>query len=106
MQKSFLLMIFVKNPELGKVKTRLAKTAGRGEALAIYKKLLTYTRAITETLDVDKQVWYSRYIDDNDQWDPQRYSKRVQQEKDLGERMKHAFGEAFRSGYKNVVIIG
>ena len=31
-----LLMIFVRNPELGKVKTRLAKTVGDKRALEVY----------------------------------------------------------------------
>ena len=34
-----LLIIFTKNPELGKVKTRLAKSIGDKAALNIYKKL-------------------------------------------------------------------
>ena len=35
-----LLIVTVKNPELGKVKTRLAKDLGEERALDIYKKLL------------------------------------------------------------------
>lgn len=106
MHQKALLMIFVKNPEPGKVKTRLAETAGREKALTIYKKLLTYTQKITELLDIDKQIWYSRYVGDGDEWDPKNYTKKVQQGKDLGERMKHAFEEAFSKGYQRVVIIG
>lgn len=106
MQQEDLLLIFVKNPEAGKVKTRLSKTVGRDKALAVYQKLLAYTRNVASPVEADKQVWYSRYIDVNDQWDPKQYSKVIQQGKDLGERMKYAFAEAFRNGYKKVVIIG
>ncbi|MGB2152761.1 MAG: glycosyltransferase, partial [Flavobacteriaceae bacterium] len=38
-----LLLIFTKNPQLGKVKTRLAKTIGDEKALFIFNKLLSKT---------------------------------------------------------------
>lgn len=106
MRKDAVLLIFVKNPEPGKVKTRLAETVGRKKALHIYKKLLAHTRKITRPLDVDRHVWYSRYIDDQDEWDPNIFSKKIQQGDNLGERMKGAFAEAFRTGRRKVVIIG
>ncbi len=37
------LLIFTKNPEAGKVKTRLAATLDDEEALSVYKKLLLHT---------------------------------------------------------------
>ena len=42
------LIIFVKNPVLGKAKTRLAATIGAEAALAIYELLLKRTAAITK----------------------------------------------------------
>ena len=36
------LIVFTRNPELGKVKTRLAATIGNQSALEIYKLLRTY----------------------------------------------------------------
>ena len=41
------LIIFVKNPVLGKVKTRLAKTEGAQAALDIYNKLIAFTQKET-----------------------------------------------------------
>lgn len=38
------LIIFIKNPALGKVKTRLAKTVGDKKALEIYLELSRITR--------------------------------------------------------------
>ena len=49
-----LLIIFAKNPELGKVKTRLAASVGNEVALAIYFQLLNKTKEVTETLLLDK----------------------------------------------------
>lgn len=108
MNESHLLIIFVKNPEEGKVKTRLAETVGSNEALNIYRKLLAYTHSVTARLDMDKQVWYSRFIPDKDVWNVGGFQKQVQQGEDLGARMSHAFKNAFSSGnsYEKVAIIG
>ena len=43
-----LLIIFTRNPELGKCKTRLAATVGNENALDIYKFLLQHTFNITK----------------------------------------------------------
>ena len=44
------LIIFTRNPELGKVKTRLAATIGNQSALEIYKLLIHHTVRITSTI--------------------------------------------------------
>ncbi len=100
------LLIFTKNPEAGKVKTRLAATLGDEEALSIYKQLLLHTASVSEYVPVDKFVFYSNYIDPEDIWDSQHYYKEVQQGNDLGERMKNGFSLIFQKDYNKVVIIG
>lgn len=102
-----LLLIFTRNPELGKVKSRLAVDVGEQSALDIYKFLLNHTKKTTENLAVAKQVWYSENVQKNDIWDNELYAKYEQlQVEDLGERMKNAFEKGFESGYKNIIIIG
>lgn len=100
------LIILVKNPELGKVKTRLAATEGDENALSIYKKLLEYTKDITANLEVDVFVYYSDFIDNNDLWSSSKYIKRLQKGNNLGERMNTAFKEVFKAGYDKVIAIG
>ena len=100
------LIIFVKNLELGKVKTRLAKSIGEEQALGIYHKLLLYTKEITKGLNADKAVYYSEHVDNNDLWDNMLFSKALQQGEDLGERMQNAFADAFAQGKQQVIIIG
>lgn len=100
------LLIFVKNPEKGKVKTRLAETMGPEKALKIYQKLLRITHKITKPLECDCQVWYSSFIDKNDIWEQSKYEKRLQSGKNLGERMKKAFRQDFEDGYEKAIIIG
>ena len=41
-----LILIFTRNPELGKVKTRLAKGIGDKNALEVYEFLLNHTNQI------------------------------------------------------------
>tara|TARA_R100000322_G_C5405884_1_gene182547 strand:+ start:301 stop:939 length:639 start_codon:yes stop_codon:yes gene_type:complete len=101
-----LLLIFTRNPELGKCKTRLAKTVGDESALKIYKFLLDHTVSITKQLDVDKAVYYSVKVRENDIWDETIYTKYQQEGEDLGIRMQHAFEQGFKDGYKNIIIIG
>ncbi len=104
--KDALLIIFVKNPELGKAKTRLAQTIGKEKALAIYRMLLERTKDVTFDLEVDIQVHYNQFIDRNDLWDDGRYIKKKQIEGDLGQKMQFAFEEAFSAGYEKICIIG
>ncbi len=104
--KSELLIIFYRNPELGKVKTRLAATLGDAKALAIYLKLASHTRAITSELDCDRVVYYSDYVDTEDAWTKSDFSKQLQRGNDLGARMENAFQKAFADGYGRISIIG
>jgi len=100
------LIIFTKNPKLGKCKTRLAKTIGNKAALEIYKHLLQHTSTVTEHIQADKFVFYSESIHKNDIWNDTIFRKKIQQGNDLGDKMKQAFNELFQSGYEKVVIIG
>ncbi len=104
--KTDLLIIFVKNPVLGKAKTRLATTIGNEKALKIYELLLAKTQQETIDLNVDKVVYYSDYIDRDDLWPNDQYQKAVQSKGDLGERITDAFEKAFEDGYQHVCIIG
>jgi len=101
-----LLIIFTRNPELGKVKTRLAKDVGDQSALDIYEFLLKHTVSVTKDLDFAKEVHYSEEIKHNDIWDEDIYIKKRQIEGGLGEKMEQAFLSGFKNGYKNIIIIG
>ncbi|MFT7587942.1 MAG: rSAM/selenodomain-associated transferase 1 [Limisphaerales bacterium] len=100
------LLIFIKNPEKGKVKTRLAKDIGDDAALEIYKKLLEHTRKVTEGVDVDRFLFYSDYVVRKDNFSEPIFRKYAQCHGDLGDRMSYAFSIPFKSSYKKVVIMG
>jgi rSAM/selenodomain-associated transferase 1 len=100
------LIVFTRNPELGKCKTRLAATVGDENALAIYTFLVQHTVKITRPLSVDIYVYYSEKIRDHDIWDNSLFRKRKQQGEDLGIRMENAFTEILNMGYERAIIIG
>lgn len=104
--KERLLLIFTRNPKLGKCKTRLAATIGDQAALDIYMILLRHTAEITKDLNCSKEVHYTEEPETNDLWDKLTYTKRLQSGEDLGERMYNAFKSGFQKGYKKIIIIG
>ena len=101
-----LLLIFTRNPELGKGKRRLAATIGDQATLAIYEFLLNHTLTITKNLYAEKLVYYSEEIWDDDIWDNKTFGKKLQVGRDLGTRMANAFLEGFQNGFQKIIIIG
>ena len=106
MNSKKLLMIFTRNPELGKVKTRLSKSVGDIMALDIYQFLLDKTKEVTQNISADKVVYYSEKITENDLWSSSLYKKEVQFGDDLGAKMEYAFQTAFENNYEKVLLIG
>ena len=104
--KKALLLIFTRNPELGKCKTRLAATIGDAAALEVYRFLLQHTVTITKNLEVTKKVYYSEAIWENDIWPNHLFKKALQNGSDLGERMADAFRHGFEAGFERIIIIG
>jgi uncharacterized protein len=101
------LIIFVRNPALGKVKTRIARVLGDEKALEIYYELLNHTHSITNDLAVKKSIFYGEFIDKNDLWENEIYQKFTQESSpDLGIRMACAFRDMLRDGNEKVIIIG
>ena len=103
---STALVIFVRNPVLGQVKTRLAKDIGNERALAIYLQLLQHTLEITRDLSFRKFIYYADEVSDYDLWSVPGYTKRKQNGNDLGERRLNSFKELFDQGFTQIMIIG
>jgi len=99
------LIIFVKNPVAGKVKTRLAASLGNEKALDIYKQLLAITRIAATAANCRKHLFYSDKVE-TDEWIEPTFSKYVQQGNALGDRMRLALDTIFSAGGKRVIIIG
>ncbi len=100
------LIVFVKNKELGKVKTRLAKTIGNEKALFVYKVLLQHTYKETSKVAAIRKVYYNNYIDSNDEFESDLFEKRIQSIGDLGIKMYSGFKDAFGESAEKVILIG
>jgi rSAM/selenodomain-associated transferase 1 len=100
------LIIFVRHPVLGKVKTRLAAALSAETALTIYKKLLKHTHEVSQEVKADKFIFYAEEVIEDDLWQHENYFKLQQENGDLGRRMKVAFEQVFAKGYDRVCIIG
>lgn len=98
-----LVIVFVKNIKLGKVKTRLAKTIGNQGAFEVYKELVNITEKATSQVKVDKRIYFSDVIIE-EKW--KGFEKFEQSGVDLGARMKNAFTKGFKDGYERIVLIG
>ena len=98
------LIIFVKNPIAGQVKTRIARTVGDEKAVDVYRHLLAYTQELVQSFTGQKVVYYGDFLNPDDGWNG--YKKYTQTGSDLGERMLNAFREQFSEGAQKVVIIG
>jgi rSAM/selenodomain-associated transferase 1 len=100
------VIIFLKYPELGRSKTRLAASIGDENALKIYRELLEHTHQITKDLNCDRFLFYDKETPNKMDWEQHKYHNLVQIESDLGGRMKNAFEVIFNKGYQSVIIIG
>lgn len=106
------LLIFAREPVLGRVKTRLAAGIGPVAALATYRELLALTARAVAAAQVPATVWLAEApaapaapTQPRPEWPGLPW--RVQPPTaSLGERMRHAFAEAFAAGAGRVVIIG
>lgn len=101
-----LVIVFTRNPELGKVKTRLAATIGEKNALEVYVYLLTHTKDCISQVNATKRVLYSEAITLHDIWNNTTFDKDIQHGTDLGMRMQHAFEKGFKDGFNKIVIVG
>lgn len=106
------LLIFAREPVLGRVKTRLAAGIGAEAALAAYRELLALTAAAVAGARVPATVWLAEAPAPpaaptlpRPEWPglPWRVQPATSS---LGKRMAHAFSEAFGAGAGRVVIIG
>lgn len=102
------LLFFVKNPERGKVKSRLAAVIGGDSAVRVYKNLVAQ---MLSTLMEGTFPLYICFFPKNAEkpiknWLGREYRYMPQKGKDLGQRMRNGFIEAFEMGFKRVALIG
>ncbi len=100
------IIIFQKNAELGKVKTRLAASVGDHQALEIYKTLIYHTYLQIQSIDAEKLVYFSEYVEPDFKKNENLIHFFIQSKGDLGEKMSNAFRNQFEKGFDKLLIIG
>lgn len=100
------MLVFLRPPRIGKVKTRLAATLGDAAALRIYQFLLDH--ALRTASAIDAQTWL--FLSEQDPFQASEPSWRFQVAHQLGgslgDRMADAFSRTFERGAVHAVLIG
>jgi rSAM/selenodomain-associated transferase 1 len=101
------LLVFLKAPRPGTVKTRLAATLGAAEACAAYQRLVgTLLRQLVALENVDLCFTPDDVGSEIMPWAKPTWRLKPQGNGDLGCRLDRAFRRAFDEGAERVVIIG
>lgn len=101
------IIVFLKPPIIGKVKTRLAVRIGDHQALQIYQQLLRHTFHILNHREAEVFLFLTEK--DKKGSLPFRLPNShvlYQSGEDLGMRMQNAFEKVFQRGFGPVIIIG
>ena len=98
------LVVFLRLPDKGKVKTRLAATLSEETALAIYKKLVSITLDIAIRSEIPTYLFYTNGLPPASTRDA-RFSYHIQADGDLGSRMADALSFVL-SLHQKALIIG
>ncbi len=105
------LLVFVRHPEIGRVKTRLAREVGKRRALFVYKSLLRSTLVLARVqaaMGRSVEVWVApgrRLQAFQSRWG-QGLSCLAQTAGDLGSRLRVAFDRSLKQGICRTVVIG
>lgn len=103
-----MILFFVKYPEPGHVKTRLAACIGAEVATELYRAFII---DILSTLKIGGLPFHICFYPEEKKqliinWLGREYHYVPQRGNNLGDRMKHGFADTFAKGYKRVIIIG
>ncbi|MCM8542644.1 MAG: TIGR04282 family arsenosugar biosynthesis glycosyltransferase [Lentisphaeraceae bacterium] len=100
------VFIYCRYPELGKVKTRIARECGDVIALALYEKMLDAVFENVKNSSYPFEVHYTGC----DKASVDTWLKGVESKKQisgsLGEKLKHSVSEWFESSDEAIVIVG
>jgi hypothetical protein len=98
------IIVFLKSPILGTVKTRIGKTEGNEKALAIYELLLEACFSTLSIINLEKHLFYTPSLPSKGTFDTTA-SLHIQSSGNLGDRMNAAFEKICEEGCP-VLLIG
>lgn len=97
------LIVFLRLPQSGKVKTRLAATMGHEIALSIYRELISLTLTAAERSGNAVYLFYDSGLPFNEERNP-NFSYHLQSTGDLGLKMAEAISYVLQFHNKAVII--
>ncbi|MCP5108683.1 MAG: glycosyltransferase [bacterium] len=102
------LVLFLRYPQIGQVKTRLAKDLGAELTLRLYECFIRDMTAKLEMLPYGLHLFVTPAGKMNDMadWLGKEFPFHAQEGADLGARMKNAFEKMFRLGFDRCVLTG
>jgi uncharacterized protein len=102
------ILVFVRAPEMGKVKTRLANVIGHDAALSLYKSFVSDELDMLRDLFFDVIICYHPHTAQQtmENWLNDEFYFMAQSGDDLGQRMENAFEGVFSEGYQQALLIG
>jgi len=102
------LLFFVKYPEPGQIKSRLAASLAAITIVELYRNFVLDLLAMLESLAIPCYICYFPENKERQckEWLGENYFYLSQQGNDLGEKMKHCFTHAFSQGFDRVITIG
>lgn len=102
-----LVMVFLKAPRPGTVKTRLGREIGTAGATRLYRRLAKAQLARLPA-GLDCEIHYAPHGAGREMWDwlGSRHTFRVQRGGNLGERLNHGFARGFARGFQPILAIG
>jgi rSAM/selenodomain-associated transferase 2/rSAM/selenodomain-associated transferase 1 len=102
------LVLFLKYPQKGKIKTRLAKRIGDTLTLQLYECFIRDMLDKLISLPYDLRIFVAPpdKVTAMCQWLDRDLPVHGQEGRDLGERMKQTFDKMFQMGYEACVLIG
>lgn len=102
------VLLFLRAPEKGKVKTRLARHLGDRQALAIYVRFVEDTLAMLAETGAPVEIFFHppQQATMVQNWLGNQYTYRPQSGGNLGEKMARAFVRAFENNCERAVLIG
>ena len=99
------LVVFARQPVVGRVKSRLAEEIGAALAAAVYEALLEHTLKTARESGVAAEIWFAEQPDTV--WaETLGLPHETQEAGDLGRRMAGCFDHRFAGGCDRVVLIG
>jgi rSAM/selenodomain-associated transferase 1 len=103
-----ILIVFVKSPEAGGVKSRLAADIGEEKARRLYMHFVEDLLDSLDKGDFRLKIFFHPPDQQNvvAKWLGHRRHYEPQQGNDLGERMKNAFEKCFSDGFESVILVG